>query len=81
MVTDEIILAGLGLLFLVTIFMISKISGIGAQIYSPVNNQSDLHSRIDSMTAPAEVLTQVTRGLQSQVGLMNQSIKDISTQA
>jgi len=81
MVMDEIIIAGLGLLFLITIFMFQKVSGIGNQVVSLVNNQGYLQSRIDSMTAPAEVLTQVTNSLSNQVGLMNQSITNISTQA
>jgi hypothetical protein len=78
---DEITVAGLGILFLILILIFQKVNGLGSQIVSLITNQGRLQSQIDTMTAPAETLTQVTSSLQNSVGLMNQSITNISTQA
>lgn len=78
---DEIILAGIGLVILFLGVVFFKLNGVGSQITSLSTNQTHLQNQINTMTAPADTLTQVTSALQGQVGLMNQSITNISTQA
>lgn len=78
---EEIILVGIGLTLLFLVIVFFKINGVGSQISSLTSNQAHLQSQIDTMTAPAETLTQITTALQGQVGIMHQSITNISTQA
>ncbi|GAG78527.1 unnamed protein product, partial [marine sediment metagenome] len=68
-------------MFILIVFSMIKISNLSKA-------SSDIMSKINTMTAPAETLTAVTTALQQNVGglqesisFMNQSITSISTQA
>ena len=68
-------------MFILIVFSMMKISNLSKA-------SSDIMSKINTMTAPADTLTAVTTALQQNVGglqesisLMNQSITNISTQA
>jgi len=68
-------------MFILLVYTIAKISTLSRA-------SSDIISKINTMTAPAETLTSVTTALQTNIGglqesisLMNQSITNISTQA
>ena len=78
---DWEILVGLGILFVLLIFAMFKISGLS-------KTMTDVVSKINTMVAPADTLTAVTTALQENVGglqesisLMGQSVTNISTQA
>ncbi len=78
---DLEILVGFGLLFAVLIYAMFKLSGLN-------NAMAGVVSKIETMTAPADVLTAVTTALQENVGglqesisIMGKSVNEISTQA
>ncbi len=75
-------------LFIVVVLVLVKLMGLGSKVEALARAMPELRTRIETMAAPADTLTQVTTALQSQVGslhesvsLMGQSVTSISTQA
>jgi DNA anti-recombination protein RmuC len=75
-------------MLLIIVYLAVKFSSLNSKVESIVTLVPSMDSNIKTMTAPAETLTQVTVGLQNQVGSintaisqMNQSVTSIATQA